>query len=234
VKERYEPAAGASPISDRAAVGSAQPALLLALVSILVAVMPVIAEQASPPIYECDFQKLDLGAAPPEFKALRGEFAVQQEKQNRFLEVAPTPLNSFGVLVGPEPGAGTSIKARLRGESIGKRFPEMGIGVGGTKGYQLWLMPAVGQLQVRRDNLILARAPFSFRSGQWIHMHLQVRSEGDGRWRVAGKCWTDGSPAPADWMIQLPLNEAPPTGRPSLWGTPYSEMPIQFDDLRID
>ena len=38
----------------------------------------------------------------------------------------------------------------------------------------------------------------------------------------------------AGWMVEHQLSEAPPNGQASFWGTPYSEKPIQFDDVRIE
>jgi hypothetical protein len=184
-------------------------------------------------LFECDFQKLQPGPLPEDFKVVRGEFAVKQEGTNRFMELSVEQLNTFGVLLGPERGAETSLQARLRGWPTGKRFPEFGVGLGGAKGYQLWLMPAVSEVQIRRDNEILARAPFAWKSGEWVHMQLELRASGDGRWLVAGKAWMDGDKPAADALVRHELSEPPATGRASLWATPYSEKPIQFDDVRL-
>src|SRR5262245_35780697 len=118
--------------------------------------------QTTGAIYECDFQRVEPGRVPDDFTALKGEFTVKTEGQNRFLELAGDPVNMFGVLLGPERGADTSIRARLRSWPSGKRNPEFGIGLGGTRGYQLWLMPAVNELQIRRENQVLVRAPFTW------------------------------------------------------------------------
>jgi hypothetical protein len=193
-----------------------------------------IAAQRSSIVYECDFQEVGPGKIPDDFKVLKGEFAVKAEGENRFLELAGAPVNMFGVLVGPERGTDTSVRARLRGWPSGKRNPEFGVGLGGTRGYQLWLMPAVNELQVRRDNQVVARAPFTWEAGQWIQMQIDIRSSGEGRWRVSGRASFAGAKAIAEVGLGLELTEQPTTGRASLWGTPYSEKPIQFDDVRIE
>jgi hypothetical protein len=200
----------------------------------LVLIQPGAAQQDRPAAYQCDFQQVEPGPAPADFKVLRGEFTVKQEGDNRYLELGAGELNSLGLLAGPEQAGSGSLRARLRGWPTGKRFPEFGVGLGGTRGHQLWLMPAVNEIQIRRDNRILARAPLSFKPGEWVHLHLDIRSSGADRWLVAAKAWWDGEPEPADWMIRHELTDPPPAGRPSLWGTPYSEKPIQFDDVRID
>jgi hypothetical protein len=191
-------------------------------------------QQSQPVLFQCDFQQIAPGPLPEEFKALRGEFTIKEEQGNRFVELEVHELNTFGVAIGPERGAETSLRARLRGWPSGKRFPEFGIGLGGTRGFQLWLMPAMGELQVRRDNRILARAPFNWRSGTWINMQIDIRSAGEGHWVVAGKAWLDTEKEPANGMVEHQFGEAPPNGQASLWGTPYSEKPIQFDDVCIE
>jgi hypothetical protein len=190
--------------------------------------------QTTRAIYECDFQNAEPGKVPDDFKVLKGEFSVQSEGENRFLELAADPVNAFGVLLGPERGADTSIRAQLRGWPSGKRNPEFGIGLGGTRGYQFWLMPAVNELQIRRDNQVVARAPFTWKAGQWIQMSLEVRSIGQGRWRISGGTALNNDAGIGLSGISQELTEQPPTGRASLWGTPYSEKPIQFDDVRIE
>src|SRR5262245_7191974 len=88
--------------------------LLLGCFAVIGAWTLVIAQSARAPIYEIDFQQSQIDTLPSDFKALSGEFAVKQEGENRFLELAPSPLNSFGVLLGPEREGGTSVRARLR------------------------------------------------------------------------------------------------------------------------
>jgi hypothetical protein len=203
------------------------------LCCILILIQTTPAAQEKPVAYACDFQQVEPGPVPADFKVLRGEFAVKQEDGNRFLELGAGELNSFGLLLGPEQAGDASILARLRGWPTGKRMPEFGVGLGGTRGYQLWLMPAVNELQIRRDHHILARVPLGFRPGNWLQMHLDLRANGDGRWLVVGRAWWEGEPPPAKPLLQYDLTELPPAGRASLWGTPYSEKAIQFDEVVV-
>jgi hypothetical protein len=185
-------------------------------------------------VYQQDFQQTEPGKIPQDFKVLSGEFAVRQEAENRFLELETSHLNSFGLFLGPERGVDTAISARMRSWPTGRRFPEFGVGLGGAGGYQLWLMPAVGELQLRFAKAIVARAPLAWKPGEWVHMRLEVRQTSENAWLVNGKGWLEGASEPADWMIRHEPTTAPPNGRPALWGTPYSEKPIHFDDVRID
>jgi hypothetical protein len=192
------------------------------------------AQQDRPARYTCDFQQVEPGQLPPDVKLLRGEFVVKQEGENRLLELGIGELNSFGVLIGPDQAPFSSVQLRSWGDVTGKRCPEIGSGLGGTRGYQLWLMPAAGELQVRRDSRILARAPFDWKPQAWVHTRLEIRPQSQGRWIVSGKAWLDGEAVPSDAIVRHELTEPPPAGRASIWGTPYSEKPIHFDDVILE
>lgn len=184
--------------------------------------------------YRIDFQQSEIGKVPQELKVLSGEFAVRQEGQNRFLELGTSPLNTFGLFIGPDRAVDVSITARLRSLPTGKRFPEFGVGLGGAGGFQLWLMPTIGELQLRQGKSELVKAPLAWKPGEWVHLKLEVRKTGENSWLITGKGWLEGQTEPTEWMIRHEPTAAPPNGRASLWGAPYSEKPIQFDDVRIE
>lgn len=181
--------------------------------------------------YTNDFEKLEIGKAPEDAMILNGEFAVKKEGDNQYLEVAPTPLNSFGLLIGPDGQPLRSVSARIRGDATGKRTPEFGVGLGGVGGYLLWVMPAVGELQILCGDDPVARVPFEWKPGTWTMLRLNLRPDG-GKWVVEGKAWPQGQPEPEKWMIST-MAEKEPAGRASIWGTPYSEKVIGFDDVVI-
>lgn len=188
--------------------------------------------QTTGPAIQFDFQNTP--AVPSDFKILSGEFSIKEENSNQFLELSPWPLNSLGLLLGPEQADLATLQARIRGSSTGRRFPEFGIGLGGIGGYRLWLMPAIDQLQIKQGDKVLATIPFIWKSGNWTNLKISVSKSAEARWLVTGKAWNEGDSEPAEWTIRFEAGEAPPTGRASLWGTPYSETPIQFDDVRIE
>jgi hypothetical protein len=187
------------------------------------------ADNAATAPYTNDFEKAEVGKVPDDLLIAAGAFAVRKEGQNQFLELAGEPLESFGFLAGPE-GA-TTAAARIRAASAGRRFPELGIGLGGPAGYKLWLMPAVKELQLIRGDDVVARIPYTWTSESWTVFRLQVRKIADGKWRLEGKAWQESQKEPADWMISFDDSAPPPAGRASMWGTPYSGKPIAFDDL---
>jgi hypothetical protein len=126
----------------------------------------------------------------------------------------------------------TAVTASIRASKTGRRFPEIGVGLCGASGYRLWLMPAVNELQMIKGDKRIVRKPFTWKDGAWMNFRLQLRKV-DGKNHLEGKVWERGTPEPAEWMITLDDAEAPPKGRPTVWGIPYSGTSIHFDDLAI-
>jgi hypothetical protein len=180
--------------------------------------------------YANDFQNETVGALPKDMMVLAGEFTIAEEAGNKFLLLPGSPLESFGLLVGPEQAA--SCQTRIRATSTGKRTPEFGVGLAGAAGYKLWLMPATNELQIIKGEERVAKLPYNWTSGSWTVMRVELRHMPDGKTRVEGKAWPQDQQEPKEWMIGFDDAEAGSKGRASVWGTPYSDTPIAFDDLR--
>lgn len=189
------------------------------------------AGKASQKQYMEDFEQVEVGQTPEEMMVLAGEFAVAEDGGNKFLQLPGSPLESYGLLLGPDPAA--SIHARIRATKTGKRTPEFGVGLGGAAGYKLWLMPAVNELQIIKGEQRVARAPYPWTSGTWTLMRMRLRTLPDGKTRIEGKAWAQDQQEPRDWTIVFDDPDDRSKGRASIWGTPYSDTPIAFDDLRI-
>ena len=181
--------------------------------------------------YANDFQNESVGALPKDMMVLAGEFTVAEEAGNKLLLLPGSPLESFGLLVGPEQAA--SCTARIRATKTGKRMPEFGIGLAGAAGYKLWLMPATNELQIIKGEQRVAKVPYNWTSGSWTMMRIQLRISPEGKARVVGKVWPQDQQEPGNWMISFEDAEQPGKGRASFWGIPYSDTPIAFDDVHV-
>jgi len=184
--------------------------------------------------YSNDFSAAAAGKPPADFEiAGGGAFAVVERDGNKLLELAGEPLDTFGLLFGPQQAPEASASARIQSESSGKRFPEFGIGVGGIGGYRLMLLPGQKKLELRKgdDPVAAADFPQPWTSGSWTELKLQVRKTEDGKWRVDGKTWPAGQQEPQAPSVSLDIYQPPPAGRASLWGIPFSGKPIRFDNL---
>jgi len=184
------------------------------------------------PLYENNFESVDLGKAPEDFLVIDGAFAVKLDKGNRVLELPGAPVDTFGALFGPTERSDWEVTGRIRGTSKGHRAPTFGIGLNGQEGFKLQISPAKKQIELFKADERVATAGFEWKSGQWTMLKLAVRTDGKG-WVVEGKGWMEGAKEPESAMVSSQLSFQPPAGRASIWGQPYANTPIQFDDLVV-
>lgn len=195
---------------------------------------PPAADAAQPPAaaYATDLSKMAVGKPPDELFILNGAFQVAEAGGNKFLELPGDPLDSFGILFGPEEQQATEVSARIQAARAGMMFPEFGVGANDSGGWKLWALPGQDALVLRRKEADeVARVPFKWADGQWAHFRLRVSPAADGKWLVRGRAWAAGAKEPAEWTIAATDAAAPPKGRASVWGHPYAGTPIRFDDL---
>jgi hypothetical protein len=188
--------------------------------------------QQAKPLYKNDFQQAALDKVPEDLLVLDGAFAVKEEQGNKFLELPGTPLDTFGALFGPAEKDGIQATARVFGTSRGRRFPTFALGLNGVAGYRVQVSPGKKLLELYRGDSVKASVPYTWSSGHWTRLRLQVRKTSDG-WTIEAKAWPEGKDEPASWMISTTDKEELPAGRASIFGSPFSDTPIQFDDLVV-
>src|SRR5262249_38315417 len=88
-------------------------------------------------------------------------------------------------------------------------------------------------LELLKDQTVLASVPYDWKSGEWLDFRLQIRKTGQSAWKIEGKVWPHGSPEPSAWSVTADETEEPLSGRPSIFGSPFSGTPILFDDLLV-
>jgi hypothetical protein len=193
------------------------------------------ARAADPPatLYQSDFAKVALDQVPDDFLVLDGGFGVKDFEGKKVLELPGAPLDTFGLLFGRTTNAGVCVTARIYGVSKGRRYPVFGVGLNGVGGYKLKVAPAKSALEIYKGDDVLASVPFEWKSGSWTVLRLRVRAEGGHDWKIEGKAWPQTASEPGDWMVVADEKTPPPDGRASIWGSPYSGIPIRFDGLLI-
>jgi len=191
--------------------------------------------QSPPPVFENNFEKAELNTVPDDFLVLDGQFVVKEEGGNRFLELPGAPLDTFGVLFGPTEKDGVTVSARIFGTGKGRRYPAFAVSLNGVGGYRLQVSPAKKLIELYKSDSVRASVPFEWISAKWAHLKLHVRKVKDGEWKVEGKVWQEGSGSsePGAWTIAFDEKEEPIAGRAGVWGNPFSETPIRFDDLTV-
>ena len=143
------------------------------------------------------------------------------------------PLDTYGVLFGPTEPANVDVSARILGTSKGRRFPAFAMGANGVGGLKLQVSPAKRQLELYKGEEVVATAPYTWESGTWTMLRLQVRKTKEGEFKIQGKAWKHETKEPEKWLIDHTLNGDLPAGRASIWGNPFAGTPIRFDDLSV-
>ena len=184
-------------------------------------------------IYENDFEKTDVDKVPSDFLVLDGGFTVKQDGTNKFFELPGAPLETFGVLFGPTVESDVAVTAKIRGTGKGRRFPTFALGLNGVGGYKLQVSPAKKALELFRGDELQASVPFEEKLGSWMTLRLQLRKSTETEWKIEGKVWPENLPEPKQPRIVFAEKTKPIAGRASIWGSPYAETPIQFDDLKV-
>jgi hypothetical protein len=184
-------------------------------------------------LFKEDFEAASGDSVPEELMVLGGQFSVKEIDGNKVLELPGNPLEDFGALFGPAESDGIAVRARIRSESTKRLAPRFGVGLGGVAGYRLLVTPSQSALQLLKDQEVVSSAPFQWPPATWSSLHLQVRKISESKWIVEGRAWANGTPEPKDWSISFEISEAPPAGKASIWGAPYSGKPVLFDDLSV-
>ncbi len=179
------------------------------------------------------FEESPPGRPPEGFLVLSGRFAVAEEDGGRHLRLPGAPLEEFGVLFGARTSEGVRVEASFRGRSRGRLHPSYGLGVHGLGGWRLMLSGSRGKLELHRGRKAAASADIRFLSGGWTRLALEAVPLGSGRWRLRGKAWDADGEEPRDWALEHAAQGPDAPGRASLWGLPFSGLPIGFDDLSI-
>ncbi len=192
-----------------------------------------LAGAAEKALFENNFEKEKAGEVPEGFLVIDGGFSIKEEGGNKFLELPGAPLDTFGVMFGPAQVDGVAASVRIKSESKGRRAPAFGISLNGVGGYRLQFSGNKKALEIFRADEAKASVPFQWESGTWLSLKLQVRKVKDSEWMIEGKAWKHGTPEPSAWTVSLKAGEAPPEGRPAVWGNPFSGVAIQFDDLSL-
>lgn len=198
---------------------------------VLGSAVPALRAQAAKPVFDESFSSAKPGEVPESFMVLDGQFAVREEGGERFLELPGAPLESFGVLFGPNQADGLELTARILGTKSGRKFPTFAVGLNGVGGYKVRVAPAKNALELVKGDDIKASVPFKWTSGQWTRFRLSVLKSGSGV-RIAAKAW-QGDEEPKEAQLQHDESDKLPPGKAGVWGMPFSGTPIRFDDLRI-
>jgi hypothetical protein len=190
------------------------------------------AADAPKPLFSENFEAAEVGKLPAGFTSFAGAFKVAEEGGKKFLELPGAPLDTFGVLFGPSEKPPLTASGKFFATSTKRKMPAFAISLGGVGGYRLQVSAAKSQLEVFKADEARANVPYTWTSGTWTSLRIQVREVG-GKWIVEGKAWPADAAEPAEWTIKYEGTEPAPQGKAGVWGNPFSGTPIRFDDLVV-
>lgn len=161
------------------------------------------------------------------------KFTIEDDSGNKALRMNPSPIVDGGVLVGKSVKGGATVTARIRATGKRRSFPRFGVGLHGVSGYRLLAAPADKELQVMKDDAVVAKVPLEWKSGAWTNFEFSVTASADGGSAVEGRLWAEGQPRPDAPQLTFAAKTPPATGKASVWAAPYSELPVDFDDITV-
>ncbi len=184
-------------------------------------------------LYENNLEKAEADKLPDEFMVQDGNFFVKDFGTNKVLELPGAPVETFGLFFGPTENSESAVSAKIFGTAKGRRFPTFGVGLNGPSGYRLMIAPAKKSLELYRNEELQTSVPCEWKSGEWLNFKLQLRKVKESEWFVEGKVWSAGAKEPGAWCLTFNDKTEPVAGRASIWGSPFSGTPIDFDGLAI-
>ncbi len=187
-----------------------------------------------------DFQALMPGPVPDEFMSVEGEAKfdiIADGDKNKVLELQGQPIVDGGMLVGKATKGPGTITAKIKATGKRRVQPRFGVGLFGISGPRVRVVPVTKTVEIVKNSdkeEVMATAPYTWTSGTWtwVEMSIKAAAAGGGS-TIEGRVWEDGKARPEKATVTWE-NPAPAAqGRASVWGTPYSEQAIWFDDIEI-
>jgi hypothetical protein len=197
------------------------------------------AAPAAPAAQKFDFQALAPGEVPDDYMATDqdAKFVIAAEGDNKYLELQPQPIVDGGMLVGKSVKGPCTITAKIKATGKRRTHPRFGVGLHGISGPRLRVVPATKSIEIITSmdkEEAVATAPYTWVSGTWTQLELSIKPSADAKGSlVEARVWEDGKPRPEQPTLTWNAPNPPAQGKASVWGTPYSEQAIRFDDIEV-
>lgn len=174
------------------------------------------------------------GEVPKEVFIVEGKIQIAAKDGNKAIVIDPgSELTDACAQVASSAAGESSVEARVFASKRARSVPKFGVSVHGMSGHRLLVNAAKKQLEIVKADAVVASMPFTWTSDAWLKLKLEVkRGEGDA-WTVTGKAWAADAAEPAEPTIKADAKGLKGQGKAGLWGTPYSQTPIYFDDIIV-
>lgn len=172
------------------------------------------------------------GTPPKEVFVVDGTIQVAAKDGNKAIVVDPSPITDASAQLAVSAAGNATIQARVFASRKGRSFPRFGVSVHGMSGHRLMLNAPRKQLELIKNDAVLATAAFTWTTDSWLNMKLEAVKTGED-WAITGKVWAADAAEPAEPQIRHTDKGLKGQGKAAVWATPFSEMPVFFDDIEI-
>lgn len=174
------------------------------------------------------------GVPPKDVFVVDGTIKVAAKDGNKAIMIDPAPIVDANAQLGESATGDESIQVRVFASKKGRSYPRFGLSVHGNSGYRVIVNAARRQLELIKNDETVKTAPFVWTTDTWTNLKLEAKQRDAGKWVISAKAWPADGAEPADAMISHPDDKLKGQGKAGIWGTPFSEMPIYFDDIKIE
>jgi hypothetical protein len=184
--------------------------------------------------FQVDLAALPVGPVPKEVLfVVEGVWEAAEKDGVKSLKILPEPISDANAQVGNSAKGDATISARVFATKQARSFPRFGVSVHGMSGYRLMVNGAKKQIELVKSDEVVATAPFVWTSDAWVTLKLEAKREGaDGPWSISASAWADGAEPGTPLIQHSDESNMKGAGKCGLWGTPYSEQPIFFADVK--
>ena len=193
-----------------------------------------VAQDATVKTFTIDATGWSEGKPPKEVFVLDGTVAVAAKDGNPALVIEPGLIVDAGAQLGESASGSASIEARVFASKKGRSYPRFGVSLHGMSGCRLNVNVSKKQVELIKMDAILASAPYTWTSDTWTKLKLTATKRGEGDWLVTAKAWPADAAEPKEPLITHEDKTLKGQGKAAVLGTPFSETPIFFDDIKIE
>ena len=171
---------------------------------------------------------------PQEVFIVDGTIRVAKKDGNKTIMIDFNPIVDASAQLGESANGSEIISAKFFASKKGRAYPRFGLSVHGNSGHRLIVNCAKKQLELVKNEEVLATAPFAWTNETWTMLKLEAKQTAPGKFLITAKAWAADAAEPAEPMLSHPDEKMKGQGKAAIWGTPFSETPIYVDDVKIE
>jgi hypothetical protein len=175
----------------------------------------------------------ELGEAPKDVFVVDGTIKIADKDGSKAIMIEPTPIVDASAQLAVSAAGESAIQAKVFASKRARSFPRFGVSVHGMSGYRLIVNAPKKLIELVKGDQVAASAPFTWTPDTWTFLKLEVKKAAGEEWTITGKAWPGDAKEPAAATVKHSDKGLKGQGKAGIWGTPYSETPIYFDDVEI-